>query len=218
VLFFLLAIHSFIQFIFSTPRNDPNPRFRLPADHGNFHVPGAGDATHAPKSLDHFKRGYQERADMREREFYSQNKTKRGGGHAGGGGGGGQGRDYRDPWANRDRVTIINGLDCNRLLDELEATHDRRVIYEKLDRAHTDYPEGFESGKAITALVSAAARRQNTNLAYTIWEWVHEVKIPKNVFHYNAMIAVAATERNPEKALRFMEEMTRENIQKNEVT
>jgi pentatricopeptide repeat protein len=173
------------------------------------HGQGAGDETRAFKSLDHFKRGYQERADMRDREFYSQ-KAKRQQRTNGG--------DFRDPWSNRDRVTIVYGLDCNRLLDDMEETRDRRAIFQMLDNARKQYVEGFEGGKAITALISASARRRNTQLANSIWEWLQASKIPMNVFHYNAMIAVAASERAPEKALRLMDEMTRFKIPKNEVT
>lgn len=172
-------------------------------------MPAGGDDSQGLKGLDHFKRGYQERADMREREFYSQKAKRQQRGNGG---------DFRDPWANRDRVTIVYGLDCNRLLDEMEAVRDGRAVFQMLDKARSQYPEGFECGKAITALISASARRRNTQLAYMIWDWLQAVKIPMNVFHYNAMIAVAATERAPEKALRLMDEMTRYNIPKNEVT
>lgn len=41
----------------------------MDADHGSNFVPGAGPERHAPQSLDHFKRGYAERAELRDREM-----------------------------------------------------------------------------------------------------------------------------------------------------
>lgn len=69
---------------------------------GKSRGPCLKDESRFSKGMDHFKRGYQERADMRDREFYSQKakREERGG-------------DSGDAWANRDRVTIIYGLDCN---------------------------------------------------------------------------------------------------------
>lgn len=47
------------------------PRKVLQPDYGSSFVPGAGPEHLAPKSLDHFKRGYQERAEQRDKEFTS---------------------------------------------------------------------------------------------------------------------------------------------------
>jgi hypothetical protein len=50
-------------------------------DHGTSFVPGGAGPEHlAPKSLDHFKRGYEERAAQRDKEFYtvSTGSTKSG--------------------------------------------------------------------------------------------------------------------------------------------
>jgi pentatricopeptide repeat protein len=38
------------------------------------------------------------------------------------------------------------------------------------------------------------------------------------VYHFNAMISVAASERSPQKALAYMREMSELGIPKNEVT
>lgn len=51
------------------------------------------------------------------------------------------------------------------------------AVFEILDKARRQYADGFESGKAITALISASPRRRNTLLANTIWDWLLSVKI-----------------------------------------
>jgi pentatricopeptide repeat protein len=230
-----------------------NPNgIRMLADHGASFVPNAGDETHAPKSLDHYKRGHLERANTREREYYSSrqkhnnnlrgapsnnhhntsnnnnnnnsnyhyqsyNNNNNNNNITTRAGAGANNNDFRDPWANRDRVTIVSGMDANRLLDELERLPPAQVGA-CLEQARLQYPEGFESGKAVTALISASARRRNARLANDVWAWVNAVQMPKNVYHFNAMISVAASERSPQKALAYMREMSELGIPKNEVT
>lgn len=50
--------------------------YKINPDHGSSFMPGAGSEEFAPKSLDHFKRGYAERAAMREKEYYNSDDEK----------------------------------------------------------------------------------------------------------------------------------------------
>ena len=164
------------------------------------------DIRHAPKSLDHFKRGYQERVVQRDKEFYSRrhgsdgrgagdggrstaNGGERGKGRAGGNnmnndmdrsGGRRSGFTSRftepnDPWSQnyRDRPTILQGLDinalCNRLTPKLNS---KEALFAELDRTRQQNEFVFESGKAMTALISVAARRKNIGLGHAVWDWV----------------------------------------------
>lgn len=196
-----------------------------PPDYGEVLL--GSDIRHAPKSLDHFKRGYQERAAQREKEFYTRRhgpdgllrrhsgggggggRDHRGGGGGGGGGrGGGRGRGDRggggggrgrgrgegpisnkmnnsnsrggggadggEPWSSyRDRPTILQGLDINALADRLTPQlHSRDALFAELDRTRQQNEFVFESGKAMTALISVAARRKNIGLGHAVWDWV----------------------------------------------
>lgn len=84
--------------------------------------------------------------------------------------------------------------------------------------ARQRYPEPFENGKALTALISSAARRRQVWLAQRIWEWMDHVDIPKNTFHFNSMISAAEKAKDFRYALNLLGEMERRNIAKNEVT
>ena len=151
----------------------------------------SNDIRHAPKSLDHFKRGYQERVVQRDKEFYSRRhgsdgrgaggrSTTDGGerGEARAGGNnindmdrsGGRRPGYtsrfteptakNDPWSQnyRDRPTILQGLDINALCDRLTPKlHSKEVLFAELDRTRQQNEYVFESGKAMTALISVAA-------------------------------------------------------------
>jgi pentatricopeptide repeat protein len=312
-------------------------------DHGSSFVPGAGPEKYAPKSLDHFKRGYEERAAQRDKEFYTVGSTESGeggaegegagngaslpnsdmpdgkqgsfsqpntessnqqprgrgggggdrgvnthnddgyddynshgesrngsfissgtrigrGGYSGSGGGasgGGlystnrdflQGRDYGsnngtgfggrggagirggpggigsrrymdDPWGYRDRPTVLQGLDINALMDRLaELSHSTDKLFAELDRVRGEYKQIFETGKAMTALISVAARRKQIGLGHAVWDWMDLAKLHKNTFHYNSMISVAEKAKNYQQALDLLNEMTDRNIPKNEVT
>lgn len=291
-----------------------NDHFR--ADHGSSFVPGAGPEHLAPKSLDHFKRGYEERAAQRDKEFYTvgggakganerdqaannqgtnqqssqppqssrrsynnsgdrqeydddnndydmnkkydgyvrnNNKFGRGGGgdasnFRGGGGGGrgyGGGRDFSsssngtgfggrggrggggnrrymdDPWGYRDRPTVLQGLDINALMDKLAELSQDNVpekLFSELDRVRDEYKQIFDTGKAMTALISVAARRKQIGLGHAVWDWMDMAKLHKNTFHYNSMISVAEKAKNYQHALDLLNEMTERNIPKNEVT
>ena len=120
--------------------------------------------------------------------------------------------------SNRDRFTVVSGLEVSPFLDRLERAHDVFGIEQMLGEARATYPDAFITGKAITALVSACARRKNTRLAATIWEWCKAEDLELNTFHYNSMIAVAAADRKPQEAIKYLREMTERGVAKNEVT
>ena len=208
-------------------------RKRTKPDYGEVLL--SNDIKHAPKSLDHFKRGYQERAAQRDKEFYSRRhgpdgrggRGARGGGGGGGyGGGGGRGRGgqggrggVEEPWTFRDRPTILQGLDINALVDRLTTKlGDKEALFEELNRTRQQNEFVFESGKAMTALISVAARRKNIGLGYAVWDWMDYAGLSKNTFHYNSMISVTEKARNYQRALDLLKEMTDRNVAKNEVT
>ena len=120
--------------------------------------------------------------------------------------------------SNRDRVSVVSGLDVSSLLDRLERSHDLASVERMLAEARADYPDAFSTGRAITALVSGCARRKNSRLAATIWDWCKTENVDLNTFHYNSMIAVAAADRKPQDAIKYLREMSDRGIAKNEVT
>jgi pentatricopeptide repeat protein len=109
-------------------------------------------------------------------------------------------------------------LEIAPLLDRLERAGDGRGVEQALEAARSEYPDGFASGKAITALVSGCAKRRHSRLAHSIWTWCKKVNLDLNTFHFNSMIAVAAADRKPQEALQLMNEMSHRGIAKNEVT
>lgn len=193
------------------------------ADHGESFIPGAGPEHFAPKSLDHFQRGYRERAEQRDKEFYMKNERqpqglgppprhdpmRRGGPSRG-----------DDHWNNRsERPTILQGFNVLEFLDLItEYEQDRRKVFEELDRARAVHAEPFENGKALTALISSAARRRNVHMAGLLWAWMDVAGVAKNTFHYNSMISATEKSRNYRQALALLREMEKMNIAKNEVT
>jgi pentatricopeptide repeat protein len=231
-------------------------------DYGNSYVPGAGPEHYAPNSLDHFKRGYEERAAHRDKEFYSLNHGPTGragggggdrrrpigwsssgdnGGNGGGpsahgmsgdrrngyGGGGGQPRNSRQddsaPWnknaRDHQRPTILQGLDIQALVDRLSTKLSvPDELFADLDETRSENRNVFDSGKAMTALISVAARRRNIGLGHALWDWMDRARIAKNTFHYNSMISVTEKARDYQKALHLLKEMKDRNIPKNEVT
>ena len=76
----------------------------------------------------------------------------------------------------------------------------------------------FQSGKAVTAIISNLARRRKLKLAMTVWDWIDSVGIKKNTFHYNSMISVCEKVRDYHKALNLLDEMKAKHVPKNEVT
>jgi pentatricopeptide repeat protein len=76
----------------------------------------------------------------------------------------------------------------------------------------------LKTGKAMTALISVAARRKQIYLGHAVWDWMDIAKLHKNTFHYNSMISVAEKAKNYQHALDLLNQMTVRNIPKNEVT
>lgn len=179
-----------------------DPKFKtLKPDHGVPHVPGAPPTLEfSPQSLDHFKRGYKERAILRDKEHYSEN-------------GNDELRPQNRPVYQDNRY--IHGLDMMRTFQSLIETRD---VFTELDRIYHEYPDAFSSGKAMTALIAMAARERNIRLAHDIWYWMDRAKLEKNIFHYNSMISVAEKARNFREGLDLMREMDDKRVSKNEVT
>lgn len=282
-------------------------------DHGENFVPGSESAPNlAPQPLDHFKRGYRERAHLRDRETTmlngdfrrrpSENNNnnnnmpprrsssgpqqppdrdidlpiepppqKRSSSfhqdehpppshhhHSGGGGGGdrnggahrddrgGGGGSYAGGGGPRDdrsgggvrrysssntydrrgsgidrgddpgRGQVIMGLDVQALVERL--CRPGCDVFPELDATREEHLAIFQSGKAVTAIISNLARRRKVKIALSVWDWIDSVGIKKNTFHYNSMISVCEKVRDFNKALKLLDEMKAKNIAKNEVT
>jgi pentatricopeptide repeat protein len=117
---------------------------------------------------------------------------------------------------DRGRGQVIMGLDVQALVDLL-CRHNCDAFRE-LDTAREDHLAVFQSGKAVTAIISNLARRRNLRLATTVWDWIDSVGIKKNTFHYNSMISVCEKVRDYTKALKLLDEMKEKGVPKNEVT
>lgn len=87
-----------------------------------------------------------------------------------------------------------------------------------LTEARRRYPDAFACGRAMTALIAAAARRRQIRLAHACWEFMDRVGLDKNTYHYNAMISVAEKSKNLRHAMDLLKEMDQRGIAKNEVT
>eukprot|EP00522_Entomoneis_paludosa_P007935 CAMPEP_0172447950 /NCGR_PEP_ID=MMETSP1065-20121228/7079_1 /TAXON_ID=265537 /ORGANISM="Amphiprora paludosa, Strain CCMP125" /LENGTH=973 /DNA_ID=CAMNT_0013199323 /DNA_START=426 /DNA_END=3348 /DNA_ORIENTATION=- len=189
-------------------------------DRGSAYFPGSKPrANNAPQSLDHFKRGYKERKDMRDREevFLLQ--------HQQGPRGGGSGRhvkDWRrheqlpDSMRKSDQPFILQGFNVTEWIERNANPHAN--VEAALGEAYQNYREAFQSGKAMTALIAAAARRRLIRLAQTCWRFMDKAGLEKNVFHYNAMISVTEKDKNLRAALDLLKEMDERGIEKNEIT
>lgn len=108
------------------------------------------------------------------------------------------------------------GLDVQGLVDRLFRRDSD--VFQELDAARSEYGAVFNSGKAVTAIISSLARRRNLHLANAVWNWVDHAGIPKNTFHYNSMISCCEKVRDYKKAIQLMDEMRIKNVTKNEVT
>lgn len=126
-------------------------------------------------------------------------------------------RSFSDRGDDRGgRGQIIMGLDVQSLVDRL--CRRESDVFRELDVAREEHQAVFQSGKAVTAIISNLARRRNLRLATIVWEWIDSVGIKKNTFHYNSMISVCEKVRDYNKALQLLEEMEKERVDKNEVT
>jgi hypothetical protein len=163
----------------------------------------------APKSLDHFKRGYKERAEMRDKQFCdSRNKNR---GHPidknnsrGGNGNTSHHRGLPQP--------VIMGMNIQGLVDRLLSP--RCDFDAELDKAYKEHAPVFACGKASTAIISAGARQRNARLSENVWKWMDRAGLEKNTFHYNAMMSAVSFRQT----LTLLQEMTDRKIDKNEVT
>jgi pentatricopeptide repeat protein len=150
------------------------------------------------------------------------------GGDSGGSGfrGGGRGGDYRRPSFHGDRddrgggrgggAQIIMGLDIQALVDRL--VRPGCDVFRELGVTRQSHMAVFQSGKAVTAIISNLARRRNLRIANAVWEWMDFIGIEKNTFHYNSMISACEKVRDYNKALRLLDEMKEKKVPKNEVT
>lgn len=196
----------------------------LKPDHGENFVPGAEAApdNQAPQPLDHFKRGYKERADLRDRELnplsadheiasHSRAVPPLNTGYCNTNEGG---------YNSNDRRSFNGGggvgFDVMRLVDEL--CRPGCVLPQVLERARGENAASFASGKALTAILSNLARRRKIGIALSVWQWMDTACIKKNVFHYNSLISVCEKMKDNKRALRLMDEMGEKGIPKNEVT
>lgn len=110
------------------------------------------------------------------------------------------------------------GMDIQALVDRLQRSRDQGGVAHELEMAREKHREVFESGKALTAIISSVARRRNMTLAKAIWDWIDIAGIQKNTFHYNSMISACEKVKDFRKALQLMDEMKDKSIAKNEVT
>lgn len=137
----------------------------------------------------------------------------------------------RDRERDRDRdrenayATFASiGFDVAELVDRL-CSGNRSLtqvnvpnLERELERARATSPASFETGKAITAILSALARRKQMHTALAVWKWMDSVRIPRNVFHYNAMISVCEKMKDFHFAMKLLSQMENERCRKNEVT
>lgn len=148
----------------------------------------------APQALDHFKRGYQERANLRDRDMTLLKTDKT------------DWRSLRNA-ESLDLESIVNTLcqpGCN--------------LVEEMSRLQKLHEQKFATGKPITAIISTLARRRKMGIALGVWQWMDQAGIEKNVFHYNALISVCEKVKDNQRALRLLDEMEERKISKNEVT
>lgn len=159
-------------------------------------MPGSEQAPSgkAPESLDHFKRGYHERANLREREM----------------------GELTADYAISSRGRRMHVFDAAPFADTI-CRPGCNVMME-LDRARESSPANFATGKPITAILSQLARRRKVGIAVAVWDWMDAAGIDKNVYHYNTMISVCEKTKDHRRAMQLFHEMDRRNIQKNEVT
>ena len=108
------------------------------------------------------------------------------------------------------------GLDVGALVDRL--VRPGADVFRELDETRENHQAVFQSGKAVTAIISNLARRRNLRIANAVWDWIDSIGIDKNTFHYNSMISVCEKVRDYNKALRLLDEMNQKKVAKNEVT
>lgn len=158
--------------------------------------------------------GYEGRMSNRDSQMSNYSQSSSGGG---GPRGSWNGRgDRRSSDRGDGRSQIVMGLDVQALVDRISRRDVN--VFQELDATREENLAVFESGKAITAIISNLARRRNLRLACTVWDWIDSIGIRKNTFHYNSMISVCEKVRDYKKALRLLDEMREKGVDKNEVT
>ena len=203
----------------------------------------------APEPLDHFKRGYQERSNLRHREIDSYEDDNdappqclvrpelkphpsRNGANEMSTSSLPQTAHLSQPpppIETRQNPTTIQfkseprssfrgsyAFDAVRVVDVL--CRPGCDLEQALDRVKNDFAASFQSGKALTAILSNLARRRKMGIALYVWQWMDSRGIEKNVFHYNSLISVCEKVKDNQRALKLLEEMERKSIPKNEVT
>lgn len=226
-LYIYLYMHVYLHHLFQsslTPHSQrPPPRYHQDRGGG----PPRGGRGGAPQPLDHFRRGYRERATMRDNAQY---RPPAGRGGAGGvpprgreprswnrrqGGAGGD-RDFPTARGEGGGSASMQGFNASEWMDRL--CHGQQHPSDTLAEAQSRYPDAFQSGRAMTALIAAAGRRRQIRLAFACWDFMDQVGLEKNTYHYNAMISVAEKSKNLRHALDLLKEMDQRGIEKNEVT
>jgi len=176
------------------------------ADHGKDFTPHSEGANKnlAPQDMDTYKRSYNERANLRERDTGEIDSYHRQ-----------QGRNPEQPTnaINQlvERICVGQGYG--------QAPRGHKVnIAEELDRMMNGAPNAFKSGKSLTTILSLLARRRNMDAALKVWGWMREAKIERSVFHYNSLISVCEKCRDWRMALDLMKEMDEQGMEKNQIT
>mmetsp|Transcript_6295 Transcript_6295/g.15650 ORF Transcript_6295/g.15650 Transcript_6295/m.15650 type:complete len:762 (+) Transcript_6295:65-2350(+) len=109
------------------------------------------------------------------------------------------------------------GFSLEEVVDRL--CHPRASVFEEMDHARNASPESFQSGRAITAILSQLGRRRQMRVAMQVWRWMETTPgITRNVFHYNALINVCEKIKDWKRALDLLRQMDDEKVPKNEIT
>lgn len=109
------------------------------------------------------------------------------------------------------------GFSMEEVVDRL--CHPRTDVFKEMDHARKASPESFQSGRAITAILSQLGRRRQMSVAMQVWRWMESTQgITRNVFHYNALINVCEKIKDWKGALDLLRQMDEEGVPKNEIT
>jgi pentatricopeptide repeat protein len=180
-------------------------------DHGEIFVPHAKASNRnlAPQEIDHYKRGYSERANLRQRDT---EKLSSRGQHAAP-----NHHNNQRPNANLNLNHFVDRI-CDGNGNGNGPGRQRVNIFEELDQLMNDQPWTFKSGKSVTTILSLLARRRNMNAAMEVWRWMDHAKIERSVFHYNSLISVCEKGRDWRMALDILRQMDDAGIKRNEIT
>ena len=124
-------------------------------------------------------------------------------------------RDYHSH-RNHSSSTFSVGFEVSELVNRL--CSPRCHVPTELESARRNSPSSFDTGKAITAILSALARRKDMKVALAVWNWMDAAGIRRNVFHYNALISVCEKTKDYRRSMQLLVQMEREGCKKNEVT